>query len=286
MNLRHITRFTYMYTNFQGWRVAINRQGTALARYFSDKQFGSEDAARDEAIRFRDMLLDEINQNPLRTREILDKYRVQAQKPYPAGLKPGKTEDEECSNKVSGCSIRSNHVMQRVLRGICHKLQLDTASVMKLSLYMFALQYNGHTARIEQMMASDNPYSEGILPGGYPCSPGETLQRLVSELEYHARQTGMPCFEEFSTGRTRFTVPPDNNPQHNTSAPPPDMYSLPINNAPAYLSPPQVENYVPPSITFPGRPASIITPSPSSSSLQDSSPSAPALSALLLRSPI
>ena len=73
MNLRHITRFTYTYTNFQGWRVAINRQGTALARYFSDKQFGSEDAARDEAIRFRDMLLDEINQNPLRTREILDK---------------------------------------------------------------------------------------------------------------------------------------------------------------------------------------------------------------------
>ena len=58
MNLRHITRFTYTYTNFQGWRVAINRQGTNLARYFSDKQYGSEDAARDEAIRFRDMLLD------------------------------------------------------------------------------------------------------------------------------------------------------------------------------------------------------------------------------------
>lgn len=285
MNLRHITRFTYMYTNFQGWRVAINRQGTALARYFSDKQFGSEDAAREEAIRFRDMLLDEINQNPLRTREILDKYRVQTQKPYPAGLKPGKTEDEECSDKVSGCSIRSNHVMQRVLRGICHKLQLDTASVMKLSLYMFALQYNGHTARIEQMMAAANPYSETILPGGYPCSPGETLQRLVSELEYHARQTGMPCFEEFSTGRTRYTVPPDDNIQHNTSPPPPYMYSISINNASAYLTPPQVENYVPPSIPFPGRPASLLSSSPSST-LQDSSSSAPALSALLLRSPI
>ena len=62
MNLRHITRFTYTYTNFQGWRVAINRQGTILARYFSDKQYGSEIAARDEDIRFRDMLMDEINQ--------------------------------------------------------------------------------------------------------------------------------------------------------------------------------------------------------------------------------
>lgn len=284
MNLRHITRFTYTYTNFQGWRVAINRQGTALARYFSDKQFGSEDAARDEAIRFRDMLLDEINQNPLRTREILDKYRVLPQKPYPAGLKPGKGEDVEGNDKVSGFSIRSNNVMHRVLRNICNKLQLDTASVMKLSLYMFALQYNAHTARIEQMVTSSHPCCETILPDGYPSQPGEMLHRLVYELENHARLTGMPCFEEFSTGKARYTAPPDDRLQHNTS-PPPDMYSIPINSASAYLTPPQVENYVPPSIPFPGQPASILTSSPSSS-LQDSSSPAPAISAILLRSPI
>lgn len=284
MNLRHITRFTYTYTNFQGWRVAINRQGTALARYFSDKQFGSEDAARDEAIRFRDMLLDEINQNPLRTREILDKYRVLPQKPYPAGLKPGKGEDVEGNDKVSGFSIRSNNVMHRVLRNICNKLQLDTASVMKLSLYMFALQYNAHTARIEQMITSSHPCCETILPDGYPSQPGEMLHRLVYELENHARLTGMPCFEEFSTGKARYTAPPDDRLQHNTS-PPPDMYSIPINSASAYLTPPQVENYVPPSIPFPGQPASILTSSPSSS-LQDSSSPAPAISAILLRSPI
>ena len=284
MNLRHITRFTYTYTNFQGWRVAINRQGTALARYFSDKQFGSEDAARDEAIRFRDMLLDEINQNPLRTREILDKYRVLPQKPYPAGLKPGKGEDVEGNDKVSGFSIRSNNVMHRVLRNICNKLQLDTASVMKLSLYMFALQYNAHTARIEQMITSSHPCCETILPDGDPSQPGEMLHRLVYELENHARLTGMPCFEEFSTGKARCTAPPDDRLQHNTS-PPPDMYSIPINSASAYLTPPQVENYVPPSIPFPGQPASILTSSPSSS-LQDSSSPAPAISAILLRSPI
>lgn len=284
MNLRHITRFTYTYTNFQGWRVAINRQGTALARYFSDKQFGSEDAARDEAIRFRDMLLDEINQNPLRTREILDKYRVLPQKPYPAGLKPGKGEDVEGNDKVSGFSIRSNNVMHRVLRNICNKLQLDTASVMKLSLYMFALQYNAHTTRIEQMVTSSHPCCETILPDGYPSQPGEMLHRLVYELENHARLTGMPCFEEFSTGKARYTAPPDDRLQHNTS-PPPDMYSIPINSASAYLTPPQVENYVPPSIPFPGQTASILTSSPSSS-LQDSSSPAPAISAILLRSPI
>ena len=283
MNLRHITRFTYMYTNFQGWRVAINRQGTTLARYFSDKQYGSEDAARDEAIRFRDMLLDELNQNPLRTREILDKYRVQPQKPYPAGLKPGKSEDEEGNDKVSGCSIRSNHVMQRVLRNMCRKLHLDTASVMKLSLYMFALHYNGHTARIEQLMSSSATCSDSILGCGYPSPPEETLQRLVSELEYHARQTGLPSFEEFSTDKAHYAAPPDGNLQYNT-APPPDMYSVPITNASAYLTPPQVENYVPPSFPFPSQPASSHTLS--TSSLLFSFPTAPASSALLLRAPI
>ncbi len=283
MNLRHITRFTYTYTNFQGWRVAINRQGTALARYFSDKQFGSEDAARDEAIRFRDMLLDEINQNPLRTREILDKYRVLPQKPYPAGLKPGKGEDVEGNDKVSGFSIRSNNVMHRVLRNICNKLQLDTASVMKLSLYMFALQYNAHTARIEQMITSSHPCCETILPDGYPSQPGEMLHRLVYELENHARLTGMPCFEEFSTGKARYTAPPDDRLQHNTS-PPPDMYSIPINSASAYLTPPQVENYVPPSIPFPGQPA--LNHPISTTPLEDSSSPTPAISAILLRSPI
>ena len=279
MNLRHITRFTYTYTNFQGWRVAINRQGTNLARYFSDKQYGSEDAARDEAIRFRDMLLDEINQNPLRTREILDKYRVLGQKPYPAGLKPGKVEDEEGCDKVSGFSLRSNHVMHRVLRNICSKLELDAASVMKLSLYMFALQYNGQTARVEQMMASANPYCEAILP----CRSVEVLHRLVHELEYHARQTGMPSFEEFSTGKARYVPPPDNSLQYNTTQLP-DMQSVPINTATAYLAPSQVENYVPPSFPFSGQ----TTPSHpiSTTSLEDNLSPIPAINAFLLRSPI
>lgn len=229
MNLRHITRFTYTYTNFQGWRVAINRQGTTLARYFSDKQYGSEIAARDEAIRFRDMLLDEINQNPLRTREILDKYRVLPQNPYPAGLKPGKSEAEEANDKVSGCSFRSNQVMQRILRDLCNRLHLDTASVMKLSLYMFALQYNGQTARAEQVVNAPETYSEVIVDSSFLNTPSATLQRLISELEYYARQHGMPCFEEFSTGKTRYAGPPDELSQHNTS-PPINYMSVPIEN--------------------------------------------------------
>lgn len=224
MNLRHITRFTYTYTNFQGWRVAINRQGTTLARYFSDKQYGSEDEAREQAIRFRDMLLDELNRDPQHTREILDKYRVLPQNPYPAGLKPGNArsvaEQESNDKKSAACSIRSNHVMQRILKNVCQRLHLDTASVLKLSLYMFVLQYNEQTAIADEMLATQSEQTSTTLPMGYPEQPEHTLQRLVSELEQLAQRTGLPSFEEFSTGKASIrTTPADTCDTHNTSPP-------------------------------------------------------------------
>ncbi len=239
MNLRHITRFTYTYTNFQGWRVAINRQGTTLARYFSDKQYGSESAARDEAIRFRDMLLDELNRNPQHTREILDKYRIQPQNPYPAGLKPGKNEQGESEQKVAACSIRSNHVMHGILRNVCRRLQLDTASVLKLSLYMFALQYNEQSSKAEELMTSQSEYSDALLPEGYPHKTSATLRKLVSELENYARIAGMPSFEEFSTGRASNDVPPGEATIHNTSPPTAQSAVMQTCISPPRPSPPQ-----------------------------------------------
>ena len=224
MNLRHITRFTYKYTNFQGWRVAINRKGTTLARYFSDKQYGSEEEARDQAIRFRDMLVDELNKNPQYTREILDKYRVLPQNPYPAGLKPGSAradmEEENGEKKTAACSLRSNHVMQGILKSLCKRLQLDTASVLKLSLYMFVLQYNEQTAKAEEMMAGHAQLTNSTMSADYLNQPEARLQRLVSELNALATRAGFPSFEEFSTGKTRnHTTPADTCDTHNTSPP-------------------------------------------------------------------
>ncbi|MBQ2868604.1 MAG: AP2 domain-containing protein [Akkermansia sp.] len=234
MNLRHITRFTYTYTNFQGWRVAINRQGTTLARYFSDKQYGSEEEARDQAIRFRDMLVDELNRNPQSTREILDKYRVLPQNPYPAGLKPGNVKadkgQERADKKSAACSLRSNHVMQSILKNLCKRLQLDTASVLKLSLYMFVLQFNEQNARAEEMLkAQAAELTDTSIPADYLRQPEARLQRLVSELNQLATRAGFPSFEEFSTGKTRNrTTPADTCDTHNTSPPtqnPPTMTS-------------------------------------------------------------
>lgn len=262
MNLRHITRFTYKYTNFQGWRVAINRQGTTLARYFSDKQFGSEEEARDQAIRFRDMLVDELNRNPQYTREILDKYRVLPQNPYPAGLKPGSAkadmEPETADKKSAACSIRSNHVMQGILKSLCKRLQLDTASVLKLSLYMFVLQYNEQTARAEEMLASQAEIAESAVSAALLNQPEARLQRLVSELNALASRSGFPSFEEFSTGKTRNrTTPADTCDTHNTSPPtqnPPTMTSQVLNT---HLSPPRPS---PPTLATPDTPPAFLPP--------------------------
>ena len=245
MNLRHITRFTYTYTNFQGWRVAINRQGTTLARYFSDKQYGSEEEARDQAIRFRDMLVDELNRNPQSTREILDKYRVLPQNPYPAGLKPGNVKadmgQESADKKSAACSLRSNHVMQRILKNLCKRLQLDTASVLKLSLYMFVLQFNEQNARAKEMLkAQAAERADTSIQADYLRQPEARLQRLVSELNQLATRAGFPSFEEFSTGKTRNrTTPADTCDTHNASPPTQDPPTMISHIPQEHVSPPR-----------------------------------------------
>ncbi len=42
---KNLTRFTYENTAFQGWRLCISREGKTFVKYFSDKKFGSSEAA-------------------------------------------------------------------------------------------------------------------------------------------------------------------------------------------------------------------------------------------------
>lgn len=199
MNTRHITRFTYKFTNFQGWRVAITRQGVALARYFSDKQYGDAETAREQAFRFRDMVLAELTAHPEQTQAILMKHRVPPPgTEYPAGLKPAPTTTTELTESPA-CSMRSNKVLHSILRRVCKHLQLDTASVLKLSLYLFTLQY-GAVSQAKEV--PENTKIQICANKTAEESTATHLQSLVEELEQRARQAGLPSFEEFSTGRS------------------------------------------------------------------------------------
>lgn len=56
-NIRNITRFTYEFTSFQGWRVTLCRNQMHFTRYFSDKQYGGEEASFAVALAVRDKVL-------------------------------------------------------------------------------------------------------------------------------------------------------------------------------------------------------------------------------------
>ncbi len=73
--LRNITRYTYMRTAFQGWRVCIGRQRRKFTRYFSDKAFGSEELALASAKELRDRILAELQADPGKINEIFARHR-------------------------------------------------------------------------------------------------------------------------------------------------------------------------------------------------------------------
>ncbi len=62
--LHNITRFTYEFTSFLGWRVAVCRKQKCFIRYFSDRQYGGEAASFAAALAVRDMLLEELRCHP------------------------------------------------------------------------------------------------------------------------------------------------------------------------------------------------------------------------------
>lgn len=179
MNLRHITRFTYEFTNFQGWRVAISRQGTTLARYFSDKQYGTPELARDQALAFRDMVLDEINQNPGMTRDILYKYRVTPRKLQQSDPLPSDIDTAQLQTAAQSPSGNPGGILDN-LKKLCQYLQLDSAGMLKFSLYLFMLQ-SGTASAIQQASGVTIPADTEITK----LVSETNLQRIIGLLEHH-----------------------------------------------------------------------------------------------------
>ncbi len=75
MTQRNITRYTYETTSFQGWRLSICRKWNQFTRYFSDKQYGSEQAAFEAALRMRNSILAELKTAAADPRAIFEHYK-------------------------------------------------------------------------------------------------------------------------------------------------------------------------------------------------------------------
>lgn len=53
---KHLTRVIYNTTAFQGWRICVGANVKSFIKYFSDKKYGSDEAARLAAERFLDRI--------------------------------------------------------------------------------------------------------------------------------------------------------------------------------------------------------------------------------------
>ncbi|MBR5878731.1 MAG: hypothetical protein IKY91_04205 [Akkermansia sp.] len=72
MNNKNLTRYTYENTDFQGWRVSIQRCGRIITRYFSDMQYGSEEESRAAAVEYRDAVFSDMQAHRNDLAEFMD----------------------------------------------------------------------------------------------------------------------------------------------------------------------------------------------------------------------
>ena len=89
--VRNITRFTYEFTSFQGWRVTLCRNQVHFTRYFSDKQYGGEDESYAAALTMRNRILEQLRMSPGNPEQVFAEFREEEQQTcYPSGLRPRK----------------------------------------------------------------------------------------------------------------------------------------------------------------------------------------------------
>ena len=75
MTQRNITRYTYEITSFQGWRLSICRRWNQFTKYFSDRQYGSEEAALQAALEMRERIYAALKETPDDPRGVFERFQ-------------------------------------------------------------------------------------------------------------------------------------------------------------------------------------------------------------------
>ena len=75
MTQRNITRYTYETTSFQGWRLSICRRWNQFTKYFSDRQYGSEEAALQAALEMRERIYAALKETPDDPRGVFERFQ-------------------------------------------------------------------------------------------------------------------------------------------------------------------------------------------------------------------
>lgn len=130
----HLTLFTYQYTSFQGWRLALCRKGKRFTRYFSLLEYGSYERAQQEALRIRDAMLTELDAHPEHPERVFEAYRKEAPPCYPEGFRPLSPRAQR--QLPRSCTVTCSPEAARLLRGLARRWQVDYPSLLRAALYM------------------------------------------------------------------------------------------------------------------------------------------------------
>ena len=88
---KNITRFTYQFTSFQGWRVTLCRRQIHFTRYFSDKQYGSPEESLRAAIKVLERVKEHLRLYPNDPGHAFKLCQgIETRTSYPAGMRPRK----------------------------------------------------------------------------------------------------------------------------------------------------------------------------------------------------
>lgn len=169
MKYKYISKFTKEDTDFQGWRLALKRGGIQFVRYFSALEQGSMEQAEAEAIAMRTALLADLERNPGKEAEVMERYRKPASG-YPAGLKKALSAARAAKGAFSA---RLNPMTQQLIDEIAGQWDLTRTSVVFAALYMF--------------LAWSRTEGKGL-----------DIQKLSDRLEELATKSGLPPFSEFA----------------------------------------------------------------------------------------
>ena len=173
----NLYRMTYRDTAFQGWRVSITRQKKTFQHYFSDKDYGSSQAALEAAMRVRDAVLEALEQYPNRVEEIFRDLRPHTRHAdfLPFGLTPAVRRELDESEEPKILSFRITSVLYHLVNRTAMEQGLSMSSVLRLALYAYICQ----------------------------CQQERNLRRFITQLEEKAKMYGFPCFAEFMRGHEK-----------------------------------------------------------------------------------
>jgi len=162
--MKYLYRFTKQDTSFDGWRLAIIRQGNRYVRYFSALEYGGMERAEAAAREIRSALLSDLEAHPENVSDIFARYR-KAQPMIPAGFRPAKV-----GGRPNGrwfCAVGLSAVAREAVEELCKRWGVDRTSVLRAGLYQLVAwcRKRGQLgATLQDLAAYLDEIGEGCLP--------------------------------------------------------------------------------------------------------------------------